>query len=229
MAVAWADILQRLKDRLIDANLDQWTEAQLKEWYDQGASLQHKHVLENARKHRAFLSEHPYLRYFKATQTIATVVDTRDYALTAGVSVDTILRVMVPTDRGVAFPARRVPIEDDGRIQRSPRQYGPTPEDALWSITSAGLLRLYVHGDAGKGFPPLAVYNITVDHVRDVTKTTGANVDLLDPWNIGPIAWAMSIAKGMQLFDPDPWRQEAIAGFESILPGPPPPMMRGAA
>ena len=226
----WSDIHQRLKDRLIDPNNDQWSEAQLKEWYDQGSSIQHRSIIDNAAQTSRIFTEHPYLRYFKARDTsITTVANTRDYDLPAGVTVQVVLRVQIDTPTSIKYPLRKVSIAEDARILRMPNQYGPTDEDPFYAFTTDGKIRLYLAGDASMGFPPTWVTQVYIDYIRDVTKTTGANVDLLDPWNTGPVGYAIGIAKTLQQIDPSPWMQEASVAVQTIMPPPPPPQqMRGA-
>lgn len=223
MAVTWASILVRIRHRLVEEGSgDFWTDARLKEWFDEGLKLQHWRVFENAEKTgRIGELEHPYLRLFLKNVTFNIAVATQDYAYIGGGAI----AADVWRPAGVRIMdqvATRVPFSRDRMVRRYP-QFGPTPTQPLWTITPDEKIRIYVGPNSdGSTAPVQALPNGgTLDYYADIT-ATGTDSPVEEPFNVGPIEYVCGMAMARERTNPNEfWFPKAQMEADKILAPPP--------
>jgi hypothetical protein len=216
-------IYQRIEQVLIDVALDYYVKDHLKEWYDDGAANQHRAVMEVASERGLAAGfDDDYLRYFlKEDVSASTVAGTRDYAIPADCIhlVDVQLSQTGLTD----VCLRRVDFGMDYDIMTYP-QRRPLAGRPFWALTPDNKIRLYF---GTRDTVPDAAFTIKKRYYRDVIRTrASATVDLKDPWNLGPISWAIGCAFEKQRRDPSLWYSKATTLAAAILKPPPPPSTR---
>ena len=199
-----------------------WNASLLREWYDHHASEQHKIVFENARRTGRFRDfNDDYLNHFLTSDsTGALAVGTRDYALPTDLL--HALDVEIIPASGNSTKCRRMDIQHDWNILNLPN-WRPITERPYWALTEDGLLRFYI--DSTDTVPD-TVLSYNVLYYRDTIRTAvaaGTTVDLLNPWNEGPINGAIGTAFEKQRRDPSPWAAKAMRGAHVIMPPPPEP------
>lgn len=217
MPVTWATVLARLKETLIDQSLDFWKETRLREWYDDGAQMQHRMILENAMQTGKLQGyNNDYLKYFLKESPAAAFTDgERDYALPADFYMLISAEIEEADENRVH--CRTASINDDWRI-RNLQNWKPIPERPYAALTDDGKCRFYFASADMAPHDPTLKYAFM--YYRDVLRTTGVNVDLLDPWNIGPQAFAVAKAVELEGRDPSHWFAQAQAAASVIMPAP---------
>lgn len=222
-----SEIEARIRDLLAEDVPDFFDSVRLLELYDDGGSKQHRMLLDRAAE-RGLLAngDHDYLRVFMPTAAAAaTVVDQQDYAFPAVAAAPVYRLARITFGSNPEVPARQVLFEDDWRVRNYP-QWGPSAQQPLYCITPEGKLRFYV---PGKGTVPAAVTNYKVYYYRDVVKSlaTVTTVDIPDPWNAGPIYYAVGMALGRERTDGTHYLQLFQGCVDVIIPPLPEPAAAG--
>jgi hypothetical protein len=214
-AVVPTGIKQRILDILIDQNLDFFVDAQLRKAYDDGASWQHRFVVsELKKKGRLADYNNDYAQRFLKAETAASfVAATSDYSLPA--TLLEILSVEIIVSPSVSIEPRRVDYIDDYRIKGF-RSWKPT-DRPYWCLTPENKIRFYYNTADTK--PSDATQSYQIRHIRDIVRTAAAatTVDLLDPWNDGPVNYAVAVGFEKQRRDPSHWFAKAKAAAEAIV------------
>lgn len=221
-AVPWTSatiptgIKERILDILIDQNLDFFVDAQLRKAYDDGAAWQHRFVI-NELKKRGRLADynHDYVqRFLKAETAVSFVAATSDYSLPA--TLLEILSVEIVVSPSVSIEPRRIDFIDDYRIKTF-RSWKPT-DRPYWCLTPENMIRFYYNTADTK--PADATQSFQIRHIRDVLRTVAVapvSVDLLDPWNDGPVNYAIAVGAEKQHQDATIWYAKAKAAAEAIV------------
>lgn len=221
MPVAWTTVLGRIRRLLIEDTAAYFDDTYLKEWYDQGVAEQHRLVLHNlGMRPDIDPHEHDYIGKFISTQSFNTASGTFDYAMPSDHMLT--LGIVVEFPNIDAVRARKVPWADDWYRRELP-QFRPAWQPR-YTFTPEGMLRLYL---PSLGDPvPSAVVPVKHYYIRDVVKTT-TNTDLDDPYNTGPVRYAVGMGNQEQRNDGSPWFAQAQSSALAILP--PPPQQQGGA
>ena len=218
-----SEIVARIRTLLVEASPDFWADDELAQYYDEGTARQHRIILENLtlrQTHRrvaaaTIVQENHYLRHFIKLQSIATDGIVAEYAL----AVD-YMRLIAVNHTPALAPRSAVVEKDADEIDWLAQQ--------LPHFKASSLIPRYTIGDDGKiafyqgnaTTVPAAGLNFEVVYLRDVIKS-GDPVDLADPWNNGPVRYAVGLARAKQGVDPGPWFAQADAEASVILPSPP--------
>jgi len=209
---ARSEIRKRIRSRLVEPTPKFWTNDQVDHAYDEGAAQQHRTVGENARKTgRLQPSNNDYVRYFlKSTAALVLSVDVRDYPIpTDGISV---LAVWIGTKK---VAASQVGIEADWNIRNMGSQFEPTEDQPLYALNNEQI-RIYL---PTADFSPDAALPYQFDYLRKLTRD-GDPVDVEDPFNTGPVAYAVGYLQSFRMMDPAPYYSEAGAFANGIIPPP---------
>lgn len=230
MPVSRATVLNRIRLLIVEALPDFWTDAELIQWFDEGAARQHRVVLENLKLRReasrdpeealrlfSIAQKNDYVRAFLKTQAIVTAGVGHEYALAAD------FFALVGVQHTPAGASRPSVLEEDAHeldfLANELPHYRPSTFVPRYSINYKGKISLR----AGTATTiPAAGLTFEVLYLRDFVKTgaTG-DVDLLDPFNNGPVRYAVGMARGKQNVDPSPWLMAADAEASTIMPAPP--------
>ena len=233
MAVTKAEVVRQIRVLVIEDATDYFADDDLIEWYDQGAALQHRIFLNNyrlweiesRRKNVKIIidpREHDYIKQFLDDDTFSTNGSVA-YALPADLM--KLLSVSADIGVGITRPLMllRVPFKQDWLTQYVPH-FKTNLDRFFYAVDDDGMLNIYI--TTADTIPPAGLAILT-RYIRDVAKTIGLNVDLLDPFNNGPIRYAVGMAYADQGIDPTPWFQQHATEATAALPPPPPPQRRG--
>lgn len=234
MAVTLAEVVLRVRELLAEYSDDFWSDTRIGEQYHAGAELQHERIFANAEAwdlvlppEKRFLAtaQHPYLKFFLKTGDDLTEDGVSDYPAPSDLMrwKDVYLGQDGATVNNAArFPAKRVHYDDDILIRSFP-QLGPSPRQPFWTVTSGGKLRLYTYGHGC--MPRVAGIQIAMNYYRLINRVTSSNVDLPDPWNEGPIRFAVAASLDKERSEESAAVHRAIctAKADAILPPPPAP------
>ena len=210
-----SEIRGRIRGRLVEATPKFWTDDQVDHAYDEGAGQQHRTVAEAARATgRLQPTNNDYVRHFlTSTSALTLTIDQRDYSVpTDSIA---ILDVWVGTK---LVACRQVSIEDDWNIRNLGSQYEPTEDQPLYAFNNE-LIRIYL---PTADLSPDAALPYQLDYLRKVVRE-GDPVDVEDPFNAGPCAYACGYLQSFRMMDPSPYYQEAGAFANGIIPPPPQP------
>lgn len=208
-------IVTQIREFLDEDADDYWKRARLLEHYDNGCAAQHRIIFDAAEKTGEIRrGRNDYLRAFWKVPVVTapTVVDQQDYAIPADMfRLDRITFGAAPETQ-----ARIVDFADDYRIKNYP-QWGPTAEQPLVAFHPDNKFRFYWWGNKTV---PGSVLTYTVYYWRDVARSLLlANVDVPDPFNQGPIFYAVAMALGKERTDFMTYMNLFKAQADLILPG----------
>ena len=213
MPVSRSDIRNRIRRRLVEPSPKFWSNADIDNAYDDGAAWAHRVIFDHAAK-TGMLSppNHDYLAHFAKEQATAMASGQQDYDRPADAIF--IRQIWVGATSSETL-AREVSIEDDWHIKNYGEQWGPAEDEALWALTEDGRIRFYVRGD--EQFRPTTALPYRVHYYREVVRG-GDPVDLEDPWNTGPIQYAVGYLHSFRGIDPTPFYAEANTHVDSLMP-----------
>ena len=217
-----ATILARIRSILVEPTVAFWDDDELVGWYNEGGAEQHRLVIDTA-KQRPDVNpvEHHYLRaYLTETAPASLTVGQSDYPQPAD-SCKVLGVTLKPTgEPEVECQETTFAGGADWRSKILP-QFGGASMRPLWSITSGGKVRLYF--DSADATPPVALPYV-IRYLRDVAPIAVGDpaVDVADPYNVGPVRWAVGMAFQKQNTDASPWFQQFGGAVRAVLPPPPP-------
>ena len=225
MAVSVATIISRIRRRLNEETQrfypDSATDG-LVSWYNEGAIQQHRVVLGIARQRGMMLDiSHPYLRHFATPKIINIVVGTRLYEIPDNVH-DVFHLSISDVSNIKENDAMQYSLSDHWFVENLPHLQ-PTFDRPAWTFAldttdNKMKLQVTVFGDKLKPNAPLIG---RLYYYRDITLASGSgNVDLLDPYNEGPIWYAVGQAMFKRGADPTPAMELYRNAAQSILAPP---------
>lgn len=222
MAVTVATVLARIRTKLNENTARMWQSSDLINWFNEGAEHQHHAVLTMARQQGKLgdLGD-PYLRKYAKVTRINVTTGNQLYALPSDyheIIKFTLSDPSLVTER----IAQQMKPEDEWWIANVPH-YAPTYDKPMWSLqvnpdeTTGMCLKVFVFGDKNK---PNTAYHGRLYYYRDITAAntdaTG-NTDFDDPYNEGPVWYAVGTAWAKAGTDPTPAMTLYSAAVQNIM------------
>lgn len=222
MPVTVATVLARIRVKLNEGTARFWQSSDLIQWFNEGAEQQHNAVLSMFRQQgRLMEMGDPYLRAYAKVQRVNVTVGNQLFALPSDFH-DAIRFTLSDPSLVYERDAQYMDASAEWFIRNIP-QYAPTFERPMWSLmvnpdNSTGMcLNVFAFGNRTK---PNAAFHGRLYYYRDLvaanTDGTG-NVDVADPYNEGPIWYAVGTAWAKQGMDPTPAMTLYASAVQSIV------------
>lgn len=221
----WIDVEQRIRHRILEeGGADFWDQDELMRGYDEGCQMQHEIAIETAfATNRARAAQHPYLRRFY-TMTEDTL-DAAVFDRNVDADVYRMIDILI-----LASPPFRAIWKDPGedRYLRLYPNLQPDYGEAFWTVTGRATAlpryRIYVRGDGPLN--NVASTPFEKHYYRNLVRMLSASpplssVDVIDPYNEGPVTYSAAKALAKQRTDPQPLFAEALIQMKAAVPMPP--------